>query len=257
MIELYNEDFTETLKRIKDKSIDLIVTDPPYEIANTKGCGSISRITKINESQKDLLGEIKQAGLNTGGTLNDKKHFVDSLVKITRGQDITKGYDIEQFADLIVPKMKNINIYFFCNKKQIPDYFRVWVDKYKCKFEIIVWNKLNCVPAYHGHYLVDSEYCLCFHKGRGVYPANYEDAKTIYQSNLNVSDKKKYGHPTIKPLPLIEKLIRNSSEEGDLVFDPFSGSATTGVACKNLNRNFIGSEIYKPYFEIGQRRLAE
>ena len=66
-----------------------------------------------------------------------------------------------------------------------------------------------------------------------------------------------YGHPTIKPLPLIEKLIRNSSVEGDTILDPFMGSGTTGVACKNLSRNFIGCEINDIYFDIARKRLTQ
>ncbi|TON97269.1 site-specific DNA-methyltransferase, partial [Vibrio parahaemolyticus] len=56
----------------------------------------------------------------------------------------------------------------------------------------------------------------------------------MYHQPINIKDKRKYGHPTIKPLPLLEKLIRNSSQEGDTVLDCFMGSGSTGVACKKL-----------------------
>ena len=62
------------------------------------------------------------------------------------------------------------------------------------------------------------------------------------------ADKKLYGHPTIKPVPLLLKYLTNHSDTGDVVFDPFMGSGTTGVACKNLNRNFIGIEKDETYF---------
>jgi len=78
-----------------------------------------------------------------------------------------------------------------------------------------------------------------------------------YASNLNVADKKLYGHPTIKPLQIIQNFVVNSSVEGDTVLDCFMGSGTTGVACRNLNRNFIGIEIDPKYFEIAQKRLEE
>lgn len=65
-----------------------------------------------------------------------------------------------------------------------------------------------------------------------------------------MDDKKKWKHPTIKPLNIIENLIINSSQEGEVVLDCFMGSGTTGVACKNLNRKFIGMELNEEYYNI-------
>ena len=64
-------------------------------------------------------------------------------------------------------------------------------------------------------------------------------------------------HDTEKPIELMKILIENSSEQNDFVLDPFMGSGTTGVACKNLNRNFIGMEINKNYFNIAKERIEE
>lgn len=141
--------------------------------------------------------------------------------------------------------MKYPNIYFWCNKKQIPEYFDIWVNQYKCNFNIICWHKSNALPTYSHKYLSDTEYCLYFHKGH-CNPTSYEDAKTFYIAPINSKDKKLYGHPTIKPLEIIEKLIRNSSNKNDIVLDPFMGSGTTGVACKNLKRKF--NIIFSYYF---------
>lgn len=64
-------------------------------------------------------------------------------------------------------------------------------------------------------------------------------------------------YPTQKPLDLIKYLIITYSKEGDTVFDPFMGSGTTAVACKELNRNFIGCEIEAKYCKIAEKRLKE
>lgn len=72
-----------------------------------------------------------------------------------------------------------------------------------------------------------------------------------------MEDKKLYKHPTIKPLNIIENLVINSSNENDVVLDCFMGSGTTGVACKKLNRKFIGIEIDEKYFEIAKNRIEE
>ena len=101
-------------------------------------------------------------------------------------------------------------------------------------------------------------YLLYFRKGKGkCFPQSYEDAKTFYIAPINHKDKKEFGHPTIKPLDITEKIIRNSSKEGQTVLDPFMGSGTTGVACINTNRNFIGYELNEEYFNIAQNRLRE
>lgn len=73
--------------------------------------------------------------------------------------------------------------------------------------------------------------------------------------NVNKRDKDIYKHPTIKPIEIIKNFLMLSSSENSVVCDPFMGSGTTGVACKELNREFIGFEIDKEYFEIAKNRI--
>lgn len=217
----------EYIKNIPDNSIDLIVTDPPYNVSATNGGGTINRVKKLNVSLKELSDA-----------------------------NMDKGYDIVSAGMEFIRVMKDINIYFWCNKKQIPEYFDFYVNKHGCKFDIICWHKTNALPTYSNKYLSDTEYLLYFHKGKGkCFPENYEDAKTYYIAPINHKDKKEWKHPTIKPLDITKKIIRNSSKKGDVVFDPFMGSGTTGVACIELGREFIGTEINKEYFGIANNRL--
>lgn len=154
--------------------------------------------------------------------------------------------------------MKEINIYFWCNKKQIPEYFDFWVTKHKCTFDILCWHKTNALPTYSNKYLSDTEYLLYFRKGKGkCFPNSYDDAKTFYIAPINHKDKKIYGHPTIKPLPFTEPLIRNSTKENQIVLDPFMGSGTTGVAALKNNRKFVGVELNDTYFDITKKRIEE
>ena len=229
MFDIQCGDCLDLMKQIPDKSIDLIVTDPPYEVSATNKGGTINNIKKLNKSLNDLVVA-----------------------------DIANGYGIEKFGEEFMKVMKEPNIYLWCNKKQIPEYFDFYVNKHKCKFEIIKWEKPNSLPTYSNKYLSDTEYLLYFHKGKGkCFPQSYEDAKTYYIAPINHKDKKIYGHPTIKPLDITQKVIRNSSREGWTVFDPFMGSGTTGVACKLENRNFIGYEISEEYFNIAKQRINE
>ena len=83
----------------------------------------------------------------------------------------------------------------------------------------------------------------------------YKTKSKVYISKANVEDKKKFKHPTIKPLERIKEYIINSSVEGGVVLDPFFGSGTTGVAAQELKRKFIGIEINEEYYRIACDRL--
>lgn len=231
-MKLFNEDCMKILRTLTDESVDLVIIDPPYDVSATNGGGTINNIKKMNKSLKQL----------------DEANIV-------------QGYDIKAVGKELVRVMKNINIYIWCNKVQIPDYFNFYVNELGCKFDILCWHKTNALPTYKNKYLSDTEYCLYFRKGGYCDPSQtkteerYENAKTFYIAPLNQKDKKLWNHPTIKPLDFTEKLIKNSSKEGEVVLDCFMGSGTTGVACKKLNRDFIGIELNKEYFETAQKRI--
>ena len=82
--------------------------------------------------------------------------------------------------------------------------------------------------------------------------------KDVWQFSITKKSEKKYGkHPTQKPLDLMRRIIKASSNEGDLVLDPFMGSGTTGVAAIELNRKFIGIDIEKEYFQLAIKRIND
>ena len=84
---------------------------------------------------------------------------------------------------------------------------------------------------------------------------NYEDRKTYFFDNININDKNKFAHPTIKPLALVDKIIRNHTQENDIILDCFCGSGTTCVACKNTNRRYIGIELNPKWHKVAVDRL--
>ncbi len=226
--KIYNEDCLVGLKKIPDNSIDLVLIDPPYDICT--------------------------AGGKKG---NDKlSHDIMKLEKELIDNNLVSSFDIK-VLDEIVRVMKGINIYIWCNARQIPMYIKYFNLQLQCKLEVVIWGKTNPIPLFSNKYMNDKEYCLYFRKDGYCKPKSYEDAKSIYISKVNVEDKKKYQHPTIKPLELIRRLIRNSSKENDLVLDCFLGSGTTAVACVLENRKYIGFEINKKYFDIANKRILE
>lgn len=226
---VYHMDSLDGMRQMIEQGIkvDLILTDPPYDMPNTKAGGN----SNLAKSIQGAFTELELANL-------------------------TKGITYE-FLDLMVQLQDKINIYIWCNTKQIKFYLDYFIDKHKCKWDEIIWYKTNAMPCYHNKYLTDKEYCLYFRKGGYCNPQSYDDAKTVYPLPINILDKRKYGHPTIKPLPIIQTLIKNSSRDGELVFDPFAGSGTTLVASKLLNRNYLGFEIDDRYVDICKLRLME
>ena len=222
---IYCADCYVAIKKILDKSVDLIVTDPPYEIHNTKAGGN-SNFAKSIQVMND---ELEKNG-------------------------ITQGID-EAILKECIRVLKKINLYVWCNKLQVPKYLDFFVGKHKCSFEIIVWRKTNAMPTFNNKYLTDKEYCLYFRQGAYCNPPNYESAKTVYDLPINVKDKAKFEHATIKPLEIITNLVKNSSKPNDIVLDPFMGSGTTAVACKNLGRQFIGFEVNPKWHKIACDRL--
>lgn len=226
--QVYNMDCLSGIEQMLKQGIyaDLIVTDPPYFIKSTRAGGK----SELARSIQPMNDELQNGNL-------------------------TVGID-DTYLQAMWDVMRTPNIYVWCNGAQIPQYIDFFVKKHKCKMDIIVWHKTNATPLFCNKYLSDKEYCLYFRRGAYCQPQSYKTATTVYELPINAKDKRLYGHPTIKPLPIIRNLVANSSKQGQLVLDPFMGSGTTAVACKEQGRNFIGFEINPDYTETCAKRLA-
>lgn len=218
MIEIYNADCLEKLKNIPDNSVDLVVTDPPYVLDN-----------------------------HGGGAWKNRKHY-------TEIRPLSDGFS-DEILDELCRVMKKINCYFFCSLKQIVQLHDYFVNKRKCYWNLLTWHKTNPIPACNNRYINDTEFILFFREKGVEIHGTYDTKKTYYVTPLNTKDKKLYNHPTCKPVEILQNLILNSSLENEIVLDPFMGSGSTGVACLNTNRHFIGIELDKKYFEIAKERL--
>ncbi|WRK54643.1 site-specific DNA-methyltransferase [Coprobacillaceae bacterium CR2/5/TPMF4] len=130
--------------------------------------------------------------------------------------------------DELVRVMKKVNIYIWCNKEQLLQYMEYFKDY---NLELLSWHKTNPVPTCNNKYLSDTEYLLFFRENGVKIYGSYATKRKYYVTPTNKVDKQKYNHPTVKPLDIIENLIINSSQEDDVILDPFMGSGTTGEAC--------------------------
>ena len=213
-------DAYKLIKEIPDKSIDLVYTDVPYLYKNGGGGGN-------SEISKRIIAKIE--------SINDISNGIDYSI-------------LDEFKRVL----KKLNLFIWCSKMQIIDILNYFADY---NFEILVRCKTNPQPSTNNVWLPDVEYCLYFRE-KGVRLNDGYDLKSKwYLGAINQQDKKLYNHPTIKPLDLVERHIKETTQVGDVVLDAFLGSGTTAVACKELERNFIGFEINKAYYEIAIDRL--
>ena len=216
-----NIDCLEGLAEIPDRSVDLIVTDPPYDI---------------------------HAG-NCGGCFGDRQAYLDI-------EPISNGFS-EGVLDELCRVLKKINIYLFCSQRQIIPLLDYFVTRKGCNWTLLTWHKTNPVPACKNKYLSDTEFILFFRE-RGVKMlGDYKTKFTYYTTPIDQKTKKLYGHPTIKPLGIVENFIQNSSKPGDVVLDPFIGTGTTAVAAIKTGRNFVGFELDEKYHAIAMKRIEE
>lgn len=138
----------------------------------------------------------------------------------------------------------------FCAKKQLRDLLaatgsRVW--------SLVTWNKPNPTPLCAGNYLPDTEYIVHAYQPGRLF-GEYRDTSRfiVYPAERNAFD-----HPTVKPLPVVSKMMRLGSKEGELIIDLFMGSGTTLRVAKDLGRRSIGVEIEERYCEMAARRLSQ
>lgn len=210
-------DVLDFVKTMPDCSVDLIVTDPPYRTISGGQHGHVSGILVKNDGKVFDYNTIQP------------EEWMPELYRVLK-------------ADR--------QCYIMTNLLNLERYLALARETGFKLHNLLIWEKNNVTP--NGWYMKNCEYVLFLRKGRAV-TINHVGSKTVHKFN-NILGKNK-RHPTEKPVDLMRFYIENSSAEGDIVFDPFMGSGTTGVAAKELNRDFIGCEIDTYYFNIACERI--
>ena len=219
-VKLYNDDCLNVLKDIGDDSIDLVVTDPPYEVITGGRNGGVKG--------------------KPSGILTENKQLMKSIPK----------------ADLWLSECFRVmkdgtHIYIMTNTLNLTSYLNI-VNTVGFKLHnLLVWNKNNTTP--NRWYMKNCEYVIFARKGFAK-SINNPSSQTVHSFDNIIGNKQ---HPTEKPVELMKLYVENSSQVGDTVLDPFMGSGSTGVACKELGRNFIGIELDKQYFDIAESRICK
>ena len=226
-------DCLEYLKTLPDDSVDLVVTDPPY-----------------NVSQKT---NIKYKGLNV------VKNF----------GDWDFGFDPEPvLAELKRVLKPNGQIFVFCSTEQIPQYIAIFKKKWFFR-NLLVWYKTNPAPRLSKtNFVFANEYILYAINDPNIKPSeatfNFLGHKEMHNTIITPSlqgkerlkdENGKTAHPTQKPLSILKKLITIASNKGEIILDPFMGVGSTAKACKETGRKYIGCELDEKYYKQSINRL--
>ena len=224
MIDLRHGDCLELVKDIPDKSVDLLLTDPPY---------------------LHIKGGCKSKGLNKG--------VRDTKSKVVSNMSDFGEKEINEFLDIVKPKMKIFNAYIFCSKLQIP-YYLNWALKNKCQFDVLIWDKDFTGIISRKFFAPNIEYIIRIYK-KGL---NQLDESKYYQKIKQYKRPKNKVHEAEKPVELLKEFIMLSSNNEDIILDMFMGSGTTGQAVLEVgNRKFIGIEKDEKHFSIAKKRIEK
>ena len=218
-VQFSRADAIAWLKELRDESVDLIVTDPPYEsLEKHRAVGTTTRLKHSKSSSNDWF----------------------SVFPNERFRDL--------FAELYRVLRRDRHFYLFCDQETMfvarpiaeRAGFRFWKP--------LVWDKMKIGMGYH--YRARYEFILFFEKGkRRLNDLGIPDIIQVPRIHR--------GYPAEKPAKVAEILIRQSTAQDETVIDPFMGSASTGVAAVNLGRRFMGNDLCSKAIDVARQRLHE
>lgn len=233
-INLYNEDCIVAMKKISKQSVDLIVTDPPYNL----GKFMKNRDTNLSKMRENFFGSAGWDDME----FKDWKKSMDDFFK--------NASNIMKVGGSLIVFMSIIKVETIIKLAEKHGFY------YKTTG---IWHKTNPMPRNMNlHFVNSTEAWIYFtYKSRtGTFNNNGKLIHDFVETSVTPNSERKFGkHPTQKPENLIEHFVKILSNENDCVLDPFMGSGTTGVVAKATKRNFIGIELNKDYYEIAKLRI--
>ncbi len=240
--KLINNDTFDTLKQFDEKSFDMIFADPPYFLSNNGITCSSGRMVSVNKGNWDKALSV-----------NDKYEF--------NRKWIHECYRILKDKGTIWISGTLHNIYSIGMALE-EEGFKILNN--------ITWQKTNPPPNLACKTFTHSTETILWAKKdlkKVKYTFNYalmkelnnnKQMKDVWTTSITKPSEKKNGrHPTQKPLEILERIILASTNENDLILDPFCGSSTTGIAAVKLKRNYIGIDNEKEYLDLSIRRYKE
>jgi len=204
--------------------VDAVVTDPPYLVSK----GGFATNLQL---EGGFGGWMKEYG--------------------NQGDIVQCDLDFDEWLPLIFESTKeNCQVYFMSNGRNLKA-MQTAAEAVGFRLHtILVWDKRAALP--NKYYQNVTEFALFMFKGK-AFTINDPASKNL----VSIFQRDESSHPTEKPVSLMASWVKNSTATGGAVLDPFMGSGTTGVACAQTGRAFIGVELHEPYFNIACRRIQD
>ncbi len=226
---LHHVDCFEFIKTMPDHCVDLILTDPPYNIAQ----------------------------YSTGNIILPGRTALNNDIADWDNINIEPRDLLDDFKRILKPKG---NIFIFTSYNQIGKWHEVFDQEFDT-FQFFIWHKTNPPPKiYKNGFLNSCEMIICmWNKGHTWNFTKQNEMHNFFESPICMRPERLSNpkHPAQKPVKLLKHIIGIASNPGDIVFDPFMGVGSTGVASLEIGRKFGGCEIDKVYFEACQNRLKK
>lgn len=255
-MQLFNDDCLKVLNTIAKETIDCVITDCPYHIVSG-GCtkdpmkiGNYAETTGILQNRRDnhgnsYVGNTKHLNLHSIFEENDPTTYVRQG-KLFKHNDIEFSEWLPEVYRVLKP---NTHCYVMINARNLKD---LWIAAEKAGFQfqqLIVWDKGNKTP--NKYYMNAYELILMLRKGKARKINDMGTPNILRVPNITHIKK----HPTEKPAELMQILVKNSTNKGETVLDPFMGVGGVGCACIENEREFIGIEIDEKYYKTAQKQL--
>jgi len=249
MMRLINGDCLEEIDKLNDNLVDLVITSPPYnvDLGNNKYNKSGYSLYKDNKEHQEYINWLKII-------------FEKIYLKLKSGGRVC--INIGDSKNGLIPTSSDIIQFMSKNIGFLPIAHIIWNKKHtsnRAAWGSWLSPSSPSFPTPFEHILVFSKDTKKL-KTKGISDLTKEEF-ILYANSLWTfppeKNMKKIGHPAIFPEELPHRLIKMFSWIDATILDPFMGSGTTGVACKNLNRNFIGIELDENYFKIAKERIEK
>ena len=248
-ISLYHGDSLKLLKRIPDASVDMAFADPPYYLSNGGITVHSGKMVSVNKAEWD-----KSGGLAVDLVFYEA--WITELKRILRPNGtlwISGTYHSIYLCGYVLAKQgyKILNDISWYKPNGSPN---LSCRYFTASHETLLWATPNEKAKHTFNYDV---------MRNGDWPEDKikkpnKQMRSVWSISTTPPSEKKHGrHPTQKPLKLLERIILSSTNAGDVILDPFTGSSTTGVAAYKHGRNFIGIDIDKDYLDLSIRRFQD
>lgn len=247
-ISLYNEDCIQLMENLPEESFDMIFADPPYMLSNNGTTCKSGKLSSVNKAKWD-----KSKGFEEDFSFHEK--WISQCRRVLKPEGtiwISGTYHSIYQCGFILQKLNfhilNDITWFKTNAS----------PNLSCRFftashETILWAKKDKTKKHYFDYqsMKNGSFKEDFIKKPGL------QMRSVWSiPSCPPSEKTNGKHPTQKPISLLKRIIKSSTKDGDIIFDPFNGSGTTGVAtCLLGNRKYIGCDSDQQYLELTVKRI--